>query len=135
VIANLSSTCVCQSFVPFLPIILRLSPFHLFLLSFFFYGTLISTPCFFRSFFPFTVFIRFPKGSKAFFFPTVQLLTGTLRVVNAIARLNTFGQKGSKTRLDFNTFAFLRIKFDRVRTIVVVAVVIILYTFLEQKRR
>lgn len=45
-----------------------------------------STPRF-RSFFPFTVVIRLSKGSNAFY-PTVQLLTGTLQVMNAIARLN-----------------------------------------------
>lgn len=39
----------------------------------------------------------YSKGSNAFY-PTVQLLTGTLRVMNAIARLNIRTKKGSKAR-------------------------------------
>lgn len=98
-IANLSSTCVCQSFVPFLPITSSVSRTCAPLLPFPFttsfhrasiFRLLVSGPSFLSP-----LSFVYSKGSNAFY-PTVQLLTGTLRVMNAIARLNIRTKKGAR---------------------------------------
>jgi len=66
----------------------------------------------------------FSKGSKAFF-PTVQLLTGTLTSKKYDRAIKHSDKKGAKPARAFNAFAFASRKFDRVRTIVAVAVVVI----------
>lgn len=124
VIANLSSTCVC--------VCVCVSRLYLFFLlrswlpcpAFPFY-LLYSPSSGFDSLFP--VFLSFHRCHtffrkiRKFFFPTVQLLTGTLRIMNAIARLNIRTQKGARPA---GLKSVCESSFDRVRTIVIVAVVI-----------
>lgn len=89
----------CQSFVPFLPITSSVSdlcappafsPLPPLFTELRFFRLLVSGLSFLSP-----LSFVYSKGSNAFY-PTVQLLTGTLRVMNAIARLNIRTKKGAR---------------------------------------